>query len=246
MAIKLMSESERLAAVRRFDRFRFDMNKNLQNILQLAAYLYSTPVAFLTLIDEHTQHFKVNLGFEVSVMPRETSFCTRVVADNAVMVVPDARQDERFADNPLVICPPNIAFYAGAPLSTHDHFGIGTLCVMDVIPKQVDDKKKQMLEILAHQAINIMELETTYKLLNEKMNEIEMRNSVLRDIAHIQSHEFRGPLSTIMGVMNAIREEDYDSPREYLQMLDDAVKRLDEKIHVIVQSTQLARSSYTT
>src|SRR6185312_626149 len=219
MRYEINAERERIIAVKRFERFDFDMNKNLQGILLLATHIYQTPVAFITLLDEHDQLFKVTRGFDVSKMPRETSFCTHAIMHDNAMVVTDACKDERFANNPLVEHVPNIRFYAGAPLATIDGHNVGTLCVMDTVVKEVSEEKKQLMEVLAKQAINVMELEVTYKLLNEKMMQLEQQNNMLMDIAHIQSHEFRGPLSTIMGIMNMIKEENYESPREYLLMM---------------------------
>lgn len=237
-------ESIRVNAVRRFMGFDFDLNKNLDGILKLASDIYETPVAFITLIDDHDQWFKVKRGYEIFKMPRSTSFCTHAILQQDVMIVPDALLDKRFTENPLVTNTPNIRFYAGAPLATYDGNNIGTLCVMDTQSKVIPENKKVLLGILARQAIHLMELELTYKLLNEKMQQVERQNSVLMDIAFIQSHEFRGPLCTIMGLMNIIKEDNYQQPYEYLQMMDEAVKKLDEKIQIVVKSTEVVKQTY--
>jgi GAF domain-containing protein len=240
----LRSEIQRLNAVKRFDNFEFDLNTNLQDILKLAADIYETPAAFITLIDEHTQWFKVNRGFEVSRMPRETSFCAHTIMQADTMVVEDTQKDTRFSDNPFTYNEPNIRFYAGASLTANDGDNIGTLCVMDVVPKEIQENKKRQLEILAKQAIYLMELELTYKLLSEKMQQIEVQNKALLEIAFVQSHDFRSPLASIMGLMNIIKEEKYESPKQYLIMMEEAVKKLDEKIHVVVKSTEVAKNAY--
>jgi len=238
------TELTRLQAVDRFKAFDFDLNTNLDGILRLAADIYETPVAFITLIDEHDQWFKVKRGFEVFKMPRATSFCTRTIMQHDALVVEDAANDERFNDNPLVANVPHIRFYAGAPLSTYDGDNIGTLCVMDAQSKEVSENKKALLTILARQAIHLMELELTHKLLDEKMQQVEKQNAVLIDIAYIQSHEFRGPVASIMGLMNIIKEEKYSSPKEHLMMMEEAVNMLDEKVHKVVKSTEIAKGTY--
>ena len=184
-------ETGRLKAVKRFEKYDFNLNANLRDILRLASDIYETPAAFITLIDKKAQWFKVNYGFDVSQMPRNTSFCTHTITQKETMVVPDAADDIRFSNNPFVYNMPNVRFYAGAPLADNSGYNIGTICVMDVRPKTVSEDKKEQLNILAKQAIHIMELDLTYKLLNEKMQQIELQNKTLLNIAFIQSHEFR-------------------------------------------------------
>ncbi len=244
------NELERLNSVNRFKTFDFDLDKNLDGILKLASDIYETPVAFITLIDEHDQWFKVKRGFDVFRMPRATSFCTHAIMSNEVMVVPDAQADARFTNNPLVANVPNIRFYAGTPLCANDGHNIGTLCVMDVNTKEISENKKALLEILGKQAIHLMELQLTYKLLNEKIKQIEAQNNVLMDIAFIQSHEFRSPVASIMGLMNIIKESGYEflqEPslmKEAFFMLEEAVVKLDEKVHIVVKSTEDVRKAY--
>ena len=237
-------ETARIIAVDRFKAFDFDLNLNIDGILKLAADIYETPVAFLTLIDDQDQWFKAKRGFEVFRMPRATSFCTHTIMQQDVLVIPDALIDTRFTHNPLVTNAPNIRFYAGAPLATYDGSNIGTLCVMDTKTKEISENKKELLAILARQAIHLMELELTHKLLDEKMQQVEKQNKVLMDIAFIQSHEFRGPVASILGLMNIIKEEKYKSPKEHLVMMEEAVNMLDEKIHIVVKSTEVAKQAY--
>lgn len=240
------NEAERLNAVRRFEHYNFDLNENLQGLLKLATDIYETPVAFITLIDEESQWFKARVGFEVLSMPRKTSFCTHAIQQENTMVVSDAAQDNRFANNPLVNTAPNIRFYAGAPLASNDGYNIGTLCVMDVRPKEMPEYKKQQLQILARQAVHLMELELTHKLLSEKMLQVEQQNKALKDIAFIQSHEFRSPLSSIIGLMNIIKEADQNEQQPYLQMMESAVQKLDDKVREVVKSTEIAMNAYVT
>jgi signal transduction histidine kinase len=116
--------------------------------------------------------------------------------------------------------------------------------VMDVQPKEMPEYKRQQLEILARQAVHLMELELTHKLLSEKIHQVEAQNKALQDIAFIQSHEFRSPVSSIIGLMNIIRDDDYVSPKPYLLMMEEVIEKLDEKIHAVVRSTEIATGAY--
>ena len=240
----IFNEADRLKAVKRFDGYNFDLNKGLEDILTLTAEICETPVAFITLIDADSQQFKVCKGLEVTQMPRDTSFCTHTIMDTGVMVVEDPLKDERFSNIPLVTNQPYIRFYAGAPLATEDGQNVGTLCVLDARPKSLPESKQAMLSILAKQAIHLMELDLCLKLLNHKNAHISLQNKTLRDIAFTQAHEFRGPLSSIIGFMNLIKDDDYNAPKEYLIMMDQAVKKLDEKILLVVKSTEQAQEVY--
>ena len=235
-------EVQRLKAVRQFDLFEFNLHKGLEDILELAADICQTPVAFITLIDEDMQLFKVCRGFQLDRSPRNaTSFCNHAIMHNEVMVVPDAMQDERFVNNSFVTSPLNVRFYAGAPLATEDGHNIGTLCVYDAYAKELAEEKKNLLGILARQSIHLMELEMSLKTIRAKTAQIALQNDALMDIAFTQSHEFRRPLANIMGIMNLIKDDDYTAPREYLEHMDAAVTELDEKVKIVVKSTEIAR-----
>ncbi len=237
-------ETERLCEVKRFEQYDFDLDSSLHGVLKLAADIYQAPAAFVTLIDEHNQWYKVNHGFDVLQMPRATSFCTHTIMQDRTLVIPDAAADDRFAHNPFIANAPHVRFYAGAPLASYQKQNVGTLCVMDVAPKIISENQMVLLEILARQAVHLMELQLTYKVLEEKMQQVARQNQSLMDIAFIQSHEFRGPLSTVMGIMNMIKEDDYKSPREHFEMLEEAVNKLDDRIHVVVKSTEIAKAGY--
>jgi GAF domain-containing protein len=237
------TEVERIKSAKRFDKFDFALNNGLLGILHIAANLYEAPAAFITLLEEEKQIFKVNHGFDVSVMPRNTSFCTHTIMLHEPLVVSDALKDARFADIPLVKNEPNIRFYAGAALSGYDGQNIGTICVMDNKPKEVSDDKKKMLIFLAKQAIHLMELELNYRNINDKLDLAQHQNVALKEIAFIQSYEFRQPLGKIKGLIHTIRENHYKDLEGPIQLIEEAVNKLDKKIEEVEQSTEKVRRS---
>ena len=116
---------------------------------RIAAGLFDVPIAMVSLIDRDRQWFKSRHGFDVAETPRETAFCAHTILDRAVLQVPDALQDARFADNPVVAGPPRVRFYAGAPLAAPDGSLVGSLCLVDRRPRQLDEQQLTLLRDLA-------------------------------------------------------------------------------------------------
>lgn len=152
------NESRALDALRALDVLDTVAEPVLDALARAASLACGTPIALISLIDEHRQWFKANIGLDgVQETPRELAFCAHAVLDEAVMVVPDASADARFADNPLVTGAPDIRFYAGAPLRLEGGETIGTLCVIDQQPHQPDAKQLEMLRCLATAVVAALE-----------------------------------------------------------------------------------------
>jgi PAS domain S-box-containing protein len=367
-----MNKDVRLLAVKRFQKFDFKSDVELNEIIEMASGICKTPVALITLVDKDTQWLKVRKGTDVERMPREISFCSKAIEQDDLLLIPDASADDRFSNNPIVTGAPKIRFYAGAPLITHDGYKLGTLCVIDTEPHELTDNQQKMIKMLSKQAINIMELRVSSELLESSRKEIHKQNQVIKDaqtrlrsffesstnfhvllgkkgevidfnktafnfierihgkkllpgndfigflavdfkdifvekyikaltgencyeegftdygahgiiwweasfetardannkiigisylirnvterklkeqkiidqntslltIAHIHAHEFRAPLTSIMGLMTLIKEDDYKAPKEYFNLLDKAVLSLDEIIQRIISNIE--------
>ncbi|MGO4377233.1 GAF domain-containing protein [Pseudoduganella sp. RAF53_2] len=123
--------------------------ERFDKIVEFAAREFDVPIALISLIDSDRQWFKAAVGLgEVCQTGRDISFCGHAIMRNDIMVIPDALQDPRFADNPLVTDWPHIRFYAGAPLIQRDDYALGTLCVIDTKPRQFDDVELAILSTL--------------------------------------------------------------------------------------------------
>lgn len=128
------------------------------NLVRLAAHLCQVPIAVVNLIDEHRQWSKAAVGLERFESPRDISFCTHVVDSDAPLVVADTHQDARFADNPFVVGPPHLRFYAGLPLRSSLGVPLGTLAVFDRVPSTLTAEQMRLLEALAQQVMAQLEL----------------------------------------------------------------------------------------
>lgn len=156
-------EAARLRALARYDETVLAGDATFEQLVALAADVCGTPIATLSLVDDTRQHFRVRRGFDLDSTPREHAFCVHTLARGDVLVVSDAREDERFADNPLVTGLPGVRAYAGAPLVTDDGYALGTLCVIDVHPHEFSDEQQRLLRVLATQAMTQLELRRTMR-----------------------------------------------------------------------------------
>ena len=128
------------------------------DLTELAAVICEAPIALISMVDESRQWFKSRFGTTIEETSRDISFCAYAIQQSELFIIPDATLDERFANNPLVISDPKIRFYAGAPLITPDGYALGTLCVIDTVPRELRPDQKQALRILARHAVLQLEL----------------------------------------------------------------------------------------
>lgn len=144
---------ERLTALRGLEILDTAPEEDFDDLVYAAAHVCGTPMAAVSLVDEHRQWFKARIGLPVAETPRSDAFCAHTIRQRDVLEVPDATADPRFADNPLVRGELGLRFYAAAPLVTPDDFGIGTLCVLDQRPRSLGVEQRKVLQALANQAM---------------------------------------------------------------------------------------------
>ena len=231
------NEKERIEEVHKYLSLDLSKSSELQDIVDLAAELCNKPIAIITLLDEHVNWLKVRSGVDVEVMPRNTSFCQFGIQEDNILIVPDALKDERFDNNPVVHSDPNIRFYAGAPLVLNNGFKLGTLCLFDLKPGNINMLEQKALRTLARQVVSLLELELGKINLKKQLEEIKAKNEALMRIAYIQSHDVRQPLTSIMGLVSLVEENMHTVDDEWLQMIMEATNNLDAMIRAIVDES---------
>jgi signal transduction histidine kinase/DNA-binding response OmpR family regulator len=153
------NEALRLQALNRCEVLDTPPEAAFDDLTRLAAQICQTPVALVSLVDAERQWFKSKVGLDASETPRNVAFCAHTVLQpEDLLIVPNALADPRFADNPLVIADPHIRFYAGAPLITPDGFTLGSLCVIDFVPRHLSLEQQETLRVLARQVVTQLEL----------------------------------------------------------------------------------------
>ncbi|MBA4111745.1 MAG: histidine kinase [Verminephrobacter sp.] len=141
-------EDERLSALRALLLLDTPPEERFDRLARFVAEQLDVPIALLTLVDGQRQWFKARVGLDATETPRDISFCGHAIMKNDLFIVEDASRDPRFSDNPLVTGEPHIRFYAGAPLSAPGGHRIGTLCVIDTVPRTLGPVELSILDAL--------------------------------------------------------------------------------------------------
>ena len=174
------NESQRLAALAEYDILDSLPETAYDDITHLASELCGAPLAAVSLVDENRQWFKAAVGLDVTETPRDIAFCAHALFGPEVLVIPDARTDARFADNPLVTDNPKFRFYAGAPLVTPGGEVLGTLCVIDHVSRDLSEEQSRSLTALARQVMAQLELRRLVVEQRQSRRQLEKVNAKLK------------------------------------------------------------------
>ncbi|MDS1310929.1 ATP-binding protein [Marinobacter xiaoshiensis] len=189
------NESDRQAALDQLRILDTPPEARFDRLTRMAARLLDVPIALISLIDRDRQWFKSCVGLDVSETPRSISFCGHAILIGLPLLVEDASTDERFRDNPLVTGAPNIRFYAGTPLHSADGYALGTLCVIDRIPRKLSKEDLQCLRDIAdciEEQISARELAIHYREQElQKQNESLIMLKQLADLVPGGLYQFR-------------------------------------------------------
>ena len=172
------NEATRLKALRQLQILDTPPEAGFDDLTRLGAQICGTPTALVSLVDAERQWFKSKVGLEASETPRCVAFCAYTILQPDILIVPDALADERFVTNPLVVNPPYIRFYAGVPLITAEGQALGSFCVIDYVPRQLEPYQLEALQALGRQAVAQIELRRTLAALARTITERQQGNKI--------------------------------------------------------------------
>lgn len=230
-----INEDLRLEALRSLNILDTEPEKEYDDITALAAHLCDTKTALISLADSNRQWFKSKYGMHSCEMPRENSYCAHTILyPKEIQVVPDARKDERFAGNPLTEGEHPVIFYAGVPLIDKDGFALGTLCVIDSIPKELTPVQINSLKALANHVMLLFELNKKNRDLEFMQNELKKQNESLSEFAGIISHDMKMPLANMIMTTDVLKASYQDiideDGKKYLDYLKQSSFTLSDYI----------------
>jgi len=192
------NEAKRLKVLWQYDVLDSVPEEVFDDLTELAARICEAPIALISLVDENRQWFKSKVGVTIQETSRDISFCGHAIKQDDLFIVSDATKDLRFAHNPLVTSDPKIRFYAGAPLITPDGHALGTLCVIDKVPRQLREEQQQALRVLARHVMTQLELRRHAQDLAEAHKAREATKDEL-DKARAEVEQLKSELAKIKG-----------------------------------------------
>lgn len=185
-------EKERLADLRAMNLLDTPPEERFDRIVRLVREMFDVPITYIALVDSDRQWFKAKCGIELNQTGRRESFCGHTILQSEPLIIPDALNDERFYDNPMVLDDPKVRFYAGHPLASEGGYNVATLCVVDTRPRELTEKQlilfRQVAEI-AQDELNLVELiRTQHELLKTKKQLEETQKKLAHELSEAAAY----------------------------------------------------------
>ena len=212
----IQDERERLNALKRYQILDTPPDGSFDRVTALASKLLKVPIAITSLVDSDRIWFKSRYGLDVEEVGKDPGLCASAILDFEPYVLNDAKTDPRSLANPLVAGEAGFRFYAGVPLTTHDNFNLGVLCVIDYKPRTITDEELDILKSLAQIIMDEMEL----RLASRQIHKLSKEKSHLLAVL---SHEIRTPMNGVMGMAGLLQSTELDSEqKEYVDVIESS------------------------
>jgi signal transduction histidine kinase/CheY-like chemotaxis protein len=240
-ATEPLNETARLKTLRALEILDTPPEAAFDRITRLARNIFGMPMAAISLVDQDRQWFKSRDGVADEETPRSVSFCARTILSNDVMVVPDALRDARFAANPLVCGNPGIRFYAGAPLRTNGGHNLGSLCIMDTVPRpDLSARERGILTDLADAVVQHCLNRRNERELRTAKDDADRANRAKGQFLSRASHELRTPMNAVLGFAQLLEMDDLsDSQRSNVDRILRAGKHLLKLLNEVLDISRI-------
>ncbi|ABZ96022.1 Sensor histidine kinase and response regulator of a two component complex [Leptospira biflexa serovar Patoc strain 'Patoc 1 (Ames)'] len=228
------NEAARLSALKGLEILDTPEEEMFDEITKLASMICHAPISLVSLIDETRQWFKSHHGLKARETPRSLAFCSHAILGDELFIIPNAKSDNRFKNNPLVNGDPNVIFYAGIPLALDDQIKLGTLCVIDNKPRELNEEQMQMLRLLGKQTVRLLQMRKDRDKLEIEKKSAERATAAKRDFIAAISHDIRNPLNSLLGMSEMIKDQPIT---EVVHSYVDHIKNAGEVILNLVNDT---------
>jgi two-component sensor histidine kinase len=212
------AEDRRLAALRSYDILDTPREAEFDDVVKVVSAICDAPISVINLIDDGRQWFKAEVGLGVRETPIDSSLCAHAILQPGLFIVPDTTLDRRFTDNPLVTGDPHLRFYAGALLQTSDGLPLGTVCVLDYKPRELDETQKAFLRLMADQVMKALELRKLVAVERAGRLKAELIVEENRILAREGDHRVMNSLQLVQSVLSLqMRSAANDDVRDNLE-----------------------------
>ncbi len=205
-------EIQRINALHDLEILDTPPEERFDRITKIAQLIFDVPIALVSLVDTNRQWFKSCAGLSAKETPRSLSFCGHAIFNEDILAIEDAKLDDRFADNPLVTGEPFIRFYAGRPIHSPNNLKLGTLCIIDKVPRKLSKADKKLLNDLAIWVENEFKNIKLTKELKIANKELLKKDHQKEEFSAMISHELKTPLTPITMWCDALLEPDLMGP----------------------------------
>ncbi|MDW3099402.1 MAG: ATP-binding protein [Alphaproteobacteria bacterium] len=232
-------EVRRLEVLRDLDILDTEPELTFDRITRFCARNYRAPISLVSLVDEKRQWFKSAVGLDAKETPREQAFCAHAIHQDDIFFIPDATQDPRFADNPLVTGAPHIRTYVGAPLIARGDVKLGTLCLIYDEVTPISNETMDDLRDLACIVVDELELRQALTIAEHARRHAELADKAKSDFLAVMSHEIRTPLNGVLGMAEMLKSSNL-AP-DQAEMVETIASAGDALLDTLSKSLDLAK-----
>ena len=249
----MTDEAKRLEALKSYQIMDSDPEPEFDSLLDLVADICEVPVAYISFMDGERQWYKSKRGLDIDEFPQEGTFCETTLMQNDPLIVPNLTEDERFSQSPFVTDDPKFRFYAGAPLTHPDGHNVGTVCLVDIKPRELTDLQKNTLKTVSKQIIAQLELQKKNRDLMQIANDLKQHQDSLVQTEKLASlgrmaggiaHELNNPLQVLNNYMElvSVRARKIDHKEEFADIVKNSKNTIFRMARIIQTMLSFVKS----